>query len=177
MGLWENVRELIQDHPKDGATEQALITTLYQCIEDKSPGGGGASGGSSSPLSLKALDILRDMEQKLRYFRDVPLHDKSIEERLIIWYNHSHPSERETLERETGRWCEQIRNLTTRRFDLIGKCPNCGAEEIREKDESGKGTVKKTALTRVESEFIADCRACGKHYEGIPDFEYLAKTI
>ena len=152
------------------------MKTLREYVEGKAPGAGGASGGSSSPISLKALDIEQDIREVARLFYEQAGGEGEYDLAAMIthWYLHG---DKESCELWARFWVDQIKNLGRRKMDLIGSCPECGESAIVEQDEAGQGVVKKVALVLCLSEAFAECRQCGIRWEGQQELLKLAMYI
>lgn len=167
----------------NGATEtveeDCYLETLESLIEDGARGTGGVgSSGSSSPLSLAALDLREEiaktteqhwpgrgravlrrtpLAEKIRKWRDVST-DGSLCHDWILY------------------WCDKIRGLTLRNFDLDAACPNCGNAKLIEQDETDASNVFYKAAI-VFNEDRATCRVCDSVWEGHDGMKHLAGQI
>lgn len=156
--------------PESGPVAEApLLVQLQVAVRPSSGKGSGGSSGKEARavINTGAMELLDDIRQAAAdrwalitgEVRHVPT-----AEALRAWGRSLNGARCEVLAaaaRQLSSWCLQIEGLfaPVRITELLGACPECGAEKVFVEDGAGGRTIS-SALFRADTRYAA-CRAAG----------------
>ena len=159
----------------------SYLDQLSEAIEGASTGGGGSTTRTRTPISLKALDLWKEIaDTTLEHWpgKGKPhLARTPIAQRIQSWaataINHNDKTREEDLNKYLNRWVQQIQQLFEPSIELAAPCPECHQSFIWRHD--GVENVKKRTLTY--NQHRAWCNNCETTWEGRASMANLARII
>ena len=156
------------------------LDQLQQAITNNR-GTGGSGSVTTSPISLKAVDLWQSIaETVLEYWpgKGRPhLARTELPQRVQQWaaaaVNSNDTADEETLNAYLRHWIHQIQQLFEPSVELAAPCPECHESYIWRHD--GVENVKKRTLTY--NQHRATCINCGQTWEGQASMVNLARII
>lgn len=157
------------------------LEQLQQAISGTGTGGGGSNGKARAPISLKAVDLWKNIAETTlqhwpgygrNHLANTPLPQR-VQQWAAVAVNSNNPTDEETLHNYLRHWISEIRSLSEPSIDLASPCPECHESYIWRHD--GVHNVKKRCL-RYNTE-MAWCASCGQTWDGKASMVNLARII
>ena len=158
----------------------SYLDQLQQAITNNR-GTGGSGSQTTSPISLKAVDLWQSIAKVTLehwpgrgrpHLARTPL-DRRIQQWAATAVNSNDKADEETLNAYLRHWVHQIQQLFEPSVELAAPCPECGESFIWRHD--GVENVKKRTLTY--NQHRATCNNCGQTWEGQASMVNLARII
>lgn len=183
--LSEKVHELTRDHKvtiireyEDGPKRDFVDRlSLYKQLElevtaKSSSGGGGSPTNTRSLASLKALDLLIDIDKISAQYANPKL---PVPVRIQVWSEGTEEEQALCLAWVTY-WLRAIESLWETTLEVRGTCPQCEVAEFLDKDEDNSNSfIRKPTLVATTS--YAYCRSCQFVWEGDHGLKELSSQI
>ena len=159
----------------------SYLDQLQQAINGTATGGGGSNGKARVPISLKAVDLWKEIAavtldhwpgRGRTHLARTPLH-RRIQQWGATAVNSNDKADEETLNTYLQRWINEIRGLSEPSIELAAPCPECHESYIWRHD--GVHNVKKRTLSY--NKHAATCRNCGQQWQGKASMANLARII
>lgn len=158
----------------------SYLDQLQQAITNNR-GTGGSGSMTTSPISLKAVDLWQSIAavtldhwpgRGKPHLARTPL-PKRIQQWAVHAVNSNDKTAEETLNAYLRHWIHQIQQLFEPSVELAAPCPECHESYIWRHD--GVEKVKKRTLTY--NQHRATCINCGQTWEGQASMVNLARII
>ena len=158
----------------------SYLDQLQQAITNNR-GTGGSGSMTTSPISLKAVDLWQSIAavtldhwpgRGRPHLARTPL-PKRIQQWAVHAVNSNDKTAEETLNAYLRHWIHQIQQLFEPSVELAAPCPECHESYIWRHD--GVENVKKRCLTY--NQHRATCNNCGQTWEGQASMVNLARII
>lgn len=168
----------------DGTRQYVEVHSYLDQLQDaitNNRGTGGSGSQTTSPISLKAVDLWQSIAKVTLehwprrgrpHLARTPL-DRRIQQWAATAVNSNDKADEETLNAYLRHWVHQIQQLFEPSVELAAPCPECGESFIWRHD--GVENVKKRTLTY--NQHRATCNNCGQTWEGQASMVNLARII